>query len=257
MIAKTPRHTATHTKETSMANRTQEKSMTERVLIVEDDHDIVEILTLYLSGAGFEVEAAPDGKQGIEALRKQSASVVLVDLMMPHMNGFDFIKEARTFSNIPIVVVSARSQPSDKALGLDLGADGYITKPFDPTEILAYVRAMIRRSNMTTQESDATTTTILRVGDIELDTEQLVVFKRGKSVALTASEFKIILRMMSSPGRVFTKAQLYEAISGESYDDGGDTIMVHISNIRSKIEDDPSCPQIIETVRGLGYRFVR
>lgn len=239
------------------SNGNQERNMTERVLIVEDDRDIVEILALYLSGAGYEVEAAPDGIEGVDALRERGASVVLVDLMMPHMNGFDFIKEARSFSNAPIIVVSARNQPSDKALGLDLGADGYITKPFDPTEVLAYVRAMIRRNGMASHEDTAAAATVLRVGDVELDTEQLVVRKRGEAVVLTASEFKIVMRMMSSSGRVFTKAQLYEAVSGESYDDGGDTIMVHISNIRSKIEDDPSDPQLIETVRGLGYRFAR
>jgi len=231
--------------------------MAERVLIAEDDHDIIEILTLYLSGAGYEVEAVHDGQEAIDALKERGAAVVLVDLMMPNMNGFDFIKEARTFSGVPIVVVSARDQSADKVLGLDLGADGYITKPFDPAEVLAYVRAMIRRGGAEQTDSPAAAASTLRVGDIELDTEQLVVRKRGEAVALTASEFKIVMRMMLSPGRVFTKAQLYEAVSGEVYDEGTDSIMVHISNIRAKLEDDPSHPQIIETIRGLGYRFGR
>lgn len=229
--------------------------MTDRILIVEDDRDIVEILTLYLSGAGYEVETASDGALGLEALRQNGASVVLVDLMMPNMNGFDFIKEARLFSTVPIVILSARDQATDKMLGLDLGADGYITKPFEPIEVLAYVRAMIRRNGIQKMEAAASQTTIIQVGDFELDTEQLVVRKRGEAVPLTASEFKIVARLMSSPGRVFTKAQLYEVVGGEVYEGGSESIMVHISNIRAKLEDDPSKPQVIGTVRGLGYRF--
>ena len=231
--------------------------MANRILIVEDDQDIVEILRLYLNGAGYEVDTATDGAQGIETLRRNGASVVLADLMMPNMNGFDFIKEARAFSTVPIIILSARNQSTDKMLGLDLGADGYITKPFEPVEVLAYVRAMIRRSEMSEAGASPAPSTVIQVGDFELDTEKLIVRKRGDTVPLTASEFKIVARLMSSPGRVFTKAQLYEVVGGETCEGGSDSIMVHISNIRAKLEDDPSNPRVIETVRGLGYRFER
>ncbi len=229
--------------------------MADCVLIVEDDHDIVEILSLYLTGAGYEVCSAPDGAQGLDILRSGGVSVVLADLMMPNVNGFDFIKEARSFTTVPIIIISARNQASDKMVGLDLGADGYITKPFEPLEVISYVRAMIRRSTMQTPSQNSSQTSVVRAGDLELDTERLIVRKRGQIVALTASEFKIIARLISSPGRVYTKDQLYEAVSGDTYEGGGESIMVHISNIRSKIEDDPSNPRIIQTVRGLGYRF--
>lgn len=231
--------------------------MADCILIVEDDHDIVEILSLYLQGAGYEVKAAPDGVQGMDALRQGGVAVVLVDIMMPAMNGFDFIKEARTFSTVPIVIMSARDQATDKMLGLDLGADGYVTKPFEPVEVLAYVRAMIRRSGLQQTVEVPSPSPTIRVGDFELDTEQIVVRKRGETVPLTASEYKIVARLMSSPGRVFTKAQLYEVVSGEEFEGGSDAIMVHVSNIRAKLEDDPSNPKVIGTVRGLGYRFER
>lgn len=230
------------------------------ILVVEDDPDIVEILRLYLESSGYRFLSAGDGKRGLDVLHGGDASLVLVDLMMPSMNGFDFIKEARAFTDIPIIIVSARNQPSDKVLGLDLGADGYVTKPFDPTEVLAYVRSALRRYNQSKAaphdgEGPATgEKNVLSAGDLELDLDTLVLRKRGNVMPLTASELKILHKMMSAPGHVFTKAQLYEAISGSSYG-GAESIMMHVSNIRSKIEDDPGKPAHIKTVRGLGYRF--
>ena len=232
--------------------------MNETVLIVEDDSDIVEILSLYLCGSDYQVETAANGRLGLELLKSAFPSVVLVDLMMPEMNGFDFIKEARLVSDAPIVIISARSQPTDKMLGLDLGADGYITKAFDPIEVLAYVRAVLRRCNVLSaaDAGDASLNhAVVRIGNIEFDKESLIVRKNGNVVPFTASELKIFSKLFSSPGRVYTKAQLYEQISSSSYGGGEDSIMVHVSNIRSKIEDDPNSPTHIVTVRGLGYRF--
>lgn len=231
------------------------------ILVVEDDPDIVEILRLYLESSGYRFLSAGDGKHGLDVLHESDASLALVDLMMPSMNGFDFIKEARAFTDIPIIIVSARNQPSDKVLGLDLDADGYVTKPFDPTEVLAYVRAALRRYHQgktAPRDGDEGAATgeknVLSAGDLELDLDTLVLRKRGNVMPLTASELKILHKMMSAPGHVFTKAQLYEAISGSSYG-GAESIMMHVSNIRSKIEDDPGKPAHIKTVRGLGYRF--
>ena len=186
------------------------------ILVVEDDPDIVEILRLYLGSSGYRFLSAGDGERGLDVLRNSDVSLALVDLMMPSMNGFDFIKEARAFTDIPVIIVSARNQPSDKVLGLDLGADGYVTKPFDPTEVLAYVRAALRRYRQGKAvqhdgaEAPATgEKNVLSAGDLELDLDTLVLRKRGNVMPLTASELKILHKMMSTPGHVFTKAQLY------------------------------------------------
>lgn len=236
------------------------------VLIVEDDSDIVEIITLYLCGSGYRVLSAGNGAAGLDLMRTQDVSLVLVDLMMPVMNGFEFIKEVRAFSNVPVVVISARSQGSDKLLGLEVGADGYIVKPFDPMEVLGYVKAMLRRcyqmngngetgsSGEAAAEQGSQAGSILRAGDLELDKEALVLRKHGIVVPLTPTELRILVMMMAAPRRVFTKAQLGECATGSSFE-VGDSVMVHISNIRAKIEDDPGSPTHIITVRGLGYRF--
>ena len=227
------------------------------VLVVEDDTDITELLTLYLNGGGYEVRTAGDGVDGLEALKSGGVSVVLVDIMMPRMNGYDFIRAARAFSDVPIVVVSARSQAVDKMLGLDLGADGYITKPFDPMEAMAYVRAVLRRyrseKGFGSGPADGPATVTVR--DLELDTAKLVLRRGGEVVPLTAAELRLMSKFMGSPGRTFTKAQLYEAVAGEPCEGGEDSVMVHISNIRAKLKDsDPDAPYI-RTVRGLGYRL--
>ena len=222
------------------------------VLIAEDDPDIVEILRLYLVGAGYRVLAAPDGEQALALMHEEDVSVALVDIMMPRMNGYDFIRAARSFSQAPIIIVSARSMAADKVLGLDLGADGYITKPFDPMEVTAYIRAVVRRA---AQPREHTT---LEAGDLALDTERLVLTRAGEAVALTASELKIMALLLSAPGRVFTKEQIYACVSGveEPAVVGCESsVMVHISNIRAKVEEDPSHPRYIKTVRGLGYRL--
>lgn len=236
--------------------------MADRVLVVEDDADIAEILTLYLRGSGFSVLVAGNGKEGLDLLRAHDISCVILDLMMPVMNGFTFIQEMRVFCNAPVIVLSAHAQQADKTLSLELGADSFIPKPFESMEVIAYVKAAIRRyktmggSHLVKEEPDGDgRRKVLQTGDFELNLEELVLRKRGEAIPLTAFEFKILAKLMSAPGRVFTKAQLYEAAIGENYEGAQDTVMVHISNIRAKIEDDPSHPCAIVTVRGLGYRF--
>ncbi len=235
--------------------------MSERVLLVEDDADIVEILRIYLESSGFDVLAAKNGLDGLAMLRSHEVSCVLLDLMMPIMNGFDFVQEMRTFCEAPVIVLSARTQQVDKTLSLELGADSFIEKPFDSMEVIAYVKAAIRRyktmgrASTGDEERRDSPSMITRVGDFELNLEEFVLRKRGVVIPLTAFEFKVMAKLMSAPGRVFTKAQLYEAAMGEDYPGSRDTVMVHISNIRAKIEDDPLRPSAIVTVRGLGYRF--
>lgn len=245
--------------------------MAQTVLVAEDDPDIVELLTLYLSGSGYEVVSAGDGERALELLRTRPVDVALVDIMMPRMNGYDLIKAVRAESDIPVIIVSARSMPADKIVGLDAGADGYISKPFDPLEVTAYIRAVLRRSSPDAARAasegaasgpDAAgspvgvaASAVVTCGELAFDTERLVLSKRGEPVALTAAELKIMAAFMSAPGRVFSKDQLYACVNGEPAVGGAGSVMVHISNIRAKLEDDPLRPRFIKTVRGLGYRL--
>lgn len=238
--------------------------MADTVLIVEDDADIVELLSLYLGASGYEVASAPDGVEGLELLRGRGADVMLVDIMMPRMSGYDFIREARGITDAPIIVVSARTSPADKIVGLDLGADGYVAKPFDPLEVTAHIRAALRRAGAgrlsgrggpAAPAGAAADPATVVVGDLAFNTEQLVLTKEGVPVALTAAELKIMAALMASPGRVFSKDQLYACVSGSPCGGGESSVMVHISNIRAKLEDDPLSPRFIKTVRGLGYRL--
>lgn len=228
--------------------------MAKKILIAEDDKDIIEILSLYLKGEGFEVLPAENGQDALAVARSEAVSLAIVDIMMPVMNGFEMIRELRTFSQIPVIVLSARDLDQDKILGLNLGADAYLTKPFNPLEVVAYVKSAIRRWENSGAGRGETPGRIV-LGELELDQERFTLHKNGEPVQLTGSEFKILAKMMKSPERVFTKAQLYECINGEYYDSDDNTMMVHISNLRAKIEDDPSHPRYIRTVRGLGYKI--
>lgn len=227
--------------------------MAQKILIAEDDQDIIELLTLYLGGEGFEILAAENGQDALALAEKEDISLALVDIMMPVMDGFTLIKKMREFTQIPVIVLSARDLEQDRVLGLNIGADAYLTKPFNPLEVVAYVKAALRRWDQTQgQGGDGGR---LSLGEFDLDLERFALQKNGEPIALTSSELKILIKLMKSPGRVFTKAQLYECINGEFYDSDDNTMMVHISNLRSKIEEDPSKPRYIKTVRGLGYKF--
>lgn len=222
------------------------------VMIVEDDPDIVMILHFYLVEAGYRVLSAGDGERALSLLDKHEVSVVLADIMMPGMSGYDLIKEIRRFSSVPVIIISARDMPADKVLGLDVGADGYITKPFDALEVMAYIRAVLRRSTAAVARNR------LSAGCLSLDTSKLQLTKKGSPVSLTAAEFKIMACLIAEPGRVFTKEQLYACTCDPGVSDMSGceaSVMVHISNLRAKIEDDPPHPRYIRTVRGMGYRL--
>ena len=227
--------------------------MQKSVLIVEDDNDILELLKLYLESSNFLVYVAYDGIDALELLEKEKINVIIADIMMPKMNGYELIKKVRANSNIPIMITSAKNMDSDKILGLDIGADAYITKPFNPLEVVAYVKALLRRYNEfeeSNKERD-----VIKVGELSLDLNKYILKKNNKVIPLTSTELKILAMMMKNPGKVFTKSQIYECVSGEFYECDDNTMMVHISNIRSKIEDNPSKPVYIKTVRGLGYKI--
>lgn len=222
--------------------------MTASILIAEDDGDIRSLLRLYLEGEGYRVLEASDGAAALRLAREESPDMAVLDVMMPEMNGFELTQALRKYSDIPILILSAKSQDNDKILGLNLGADDYIAKPFNPVEIVARVKAQLRRANRTTGST-------LTVRDLTLDTASFQLWKDGRQILLTPMEYKILAMLMRSPGRIFTKIQLYEGAIGTYFEGDDNTMMVHISKLREKIEDDPKNPRYIITVRGLGYKI--
>lgn len=225
--------------------------MSKNILIIEDDIDIIELLKLYLEANNFKVFSSNDGKKALNLIDNNNIDLLIVDIMMPSISGYEVIKMVREKYNIPIIVLSAKILDSDKILGLNLGADAYLTKPFNPLEVIAYINAMLRRSAINDVKKDETF--IIKIKDLELNLNEKVLRKKGKIVPLTSYEYKIAEKMMKSPGFIFTKTQLYECISADYFDGYDNTMMVHISNLRSKIEDENH--KYITTVRGLGYRF--
>lgn len=233
--------------------------MSQQILIAEDDEDIVELLSLYLTGEGFTVFSAGNGLQALERVEVERIDVAILDIMLPVLNGYDLLRKIREKHNFPVIILSAKDLDTDRILGLNLGADAYLTKPFNPLEVVAYVKSALRRyyelGGNAAAEKSAVEKTTLTVGELELDLLKFILRRRGQIVPLTPVELKIVLKLMQSPGRVYTKAQLYACIGGELYESDDNTMMVHISNIRAKIEDDPSNPRYIKTVRGLGYKI--
>lgn len=231
--------------------------MSYKILVAEDDDSIVDLLKLYLENEGYEVYAASDGLQAMGILENNKMDLAVLDIMMPKLNGYEVTKRIRDISNIPILILSAKNLDSDKIIGLDIGADDYMTKPFNPLEIIARVKAALRRYYQLNDGAgkEIISSTKLVVGELELDTEKLELTKSGKEISLTPTEYKIITLLMRSPGRVYTKAQIYETISGEYFESDDNTMMVHISKLREKIERNPKSSEYIKTIRGLGYKI--
>lgn len=221
------------------------------VLIVEDDEDIVEVLKMYLTNSGFFVLEAENGNRALEIIEKSNVDLCLVDIMMPQMNGFELIGKIRTFAHLPIIIVSAKKEDSDKILGLDIGADDYITKPFNPLEVIARVNAVLRRSYTFAKR----TSNELTFHDLRLNRETMRFYRNDEEIALTPTEFKIMTLLMQQPGRVFTKEQIALHVNGVYFETDENTIMVHMSNLREKIEEDWHTPTRLLTVRGLGYKL--
>ena len=222
------------------------------ILIAEDDQDITNLVKLYLESSGYRVLCAPDGAAALEMARTQHVDMAVLDIMMPRMNGYELTRSLRAMSRMPILILSAKNADSDKILGLELGADDYLTKPFNPLEIIARLKANLRRFY---QLNPAQGPEGPAAGPLRLAPGALQVLKNGQPIALTPTEYKILACLMSAPGRIFTKVQLYEAVSGAYFESDENTMMVHISKLRDKIEDDPRRPRFIITVRGLGYKI--
>ena len=226
------------------------------ILIAEDDADIIEVLKLYLENQGYRILSAEDGAAAYRLMEKEKVDLGIFDIMMPKMNGFELIRKVREKYNLPIIVLSAKKEDSDKILGLDLGADDYLVKPFNPLEVVARVKAAFRRYyDLNTGTDEVREQEMLRYKELEINMQTLQLFKDGEEIKVTPTEIRILMLLMKNPGRVYTKVQIYEYLRGEYFENDENTIMVHISNLRDKIEDDPKKPEYLLTVRGLGYKL--
>lgn len=225
--------------------------MAYKVLIADDEAEIRQLLRLYLEKDGYQVIEADNGKKAVMICEQEKIDLVLLDIMMPGLNGYQVIQKIRVSNNIPVIMISAKSLDQDKILGLDLGADDYITKPFNPLEAMARINSNIRR--FYSLGSRANTLKTLAVKNLRLDTEECIVYKDGNPIDLTSIEYKILRLFMENPGKVFTKQQIYEEGWGEEYIIADNNIMVCISKLRSKLDDDNT--EYIKTIRGLGYRM--
>ena len=224
------------------------------ILIIEDDINIAELERDFLQLNGYESDIAQDGEEGLKKALTGIYDVIIVDLMLPKKNGNEIIKEVRKKFEIPIIVVSARTEDIDKIRGLDFGADDYLTKPFSPAELAARIKSHINRYERLKGNSDVAIETITR-GGLEISTSSHRVLVNGEEIQMTSKEFSILLLLAENPNIVFTKEQIFEKIwGGEVYSDTA-TVPVHIQKIRKKIEKDPSNPEYIETLWGTGYRF--
>ncbi len=225
--------------------------MNQAILVVEDDPKIVNLLRLYLERDGYAVSVAYDGRAALETAARARPDLVILDLMLPHVDGLEVARQLRGRSDVPILMLTARVDEVDKLLGLSLGADDYVTKPFSPREVVARVKTILRRTDRTVP------TKILRRGALEMDLDRHVVALGGRDVALTPVEFRLLQTMLESPERAFTRDQLLNRIYALHEAAVVDrTIDVHVGKLRQKLGDDPTHPQFIATVRGVGYKLL-
>lgn len=224
-----------------------------RILVAEDDPEINRLVKGALQREGFTVASAYDGADALHLLSLEDFQMVILDLMMPEIDGYEVLRRIREKRSMPVLILSAKSRETDKIRGLGLGADDYLVKPFGVGELTARVRAQLRR--YLAYSPDGRTAGIIRHGDIDMNTQTYEVTVGGRPAALTAKEYEILRLFMENPRKVFTKSQLYRSVWGEEYLGNENTVMVHIRRLREKIEDDPSNPLRIQTVWGIGYRL--
>lgn len=222
-----------------------------KIMIIEDEEKIRALVKKYLEQERFEVLTAENGDEARDIFKKNKPDLILLDLMLPDINGLDLCRDIRRTSSVPIIMLTAKTQETDKILGLELGADDYITKPFSLAELTARVRAALRRSDPGSLEKEETITR----GDLYINVDRCQVKLANKEISLTATEFKILLLLVQNPGRVYSRLQILNAALGEEYGGYERSIDTHISNIRHKIEKNPAEPQYIKTVYGLGYKI--
>ncbi len=225
--------------------------MDERLLLIEDDASIREIVSIGLKAAGFRVETAMDGRQGLAAARTASFDALILDVMLPSLDGFEVCREVRKFSRVPVVMLTARTDLIDVVVGLESGADDYVKKPFELPELLARLRAVLRRAAAPAED------TLVTVGRLEIDPAGFTVRRDGAELALTATEFRLLVELAKRPGQVFTRELLLQRVWDYEYLGESHLVDVAIQRLRAKVEDDPSNPALIKTVRGVGYRLDR
>jgi DNA-binding response OmpR family regulator len=220
------------------------------VLVVEDDQSIARLIRDYLDRAGFGVITAGDGEMAVTRARADKPDVVVLDLGLPRRDGIETLREIRRFSNMPVVIVTARGDETDRIVGLEIGADDYMVKPFSPRELVARVRAVLRRTERVDANPD-----VIRARDLTIDVPRMRAELAGEAIDLTPTEFQLLLTMASHPGRVFTRNQLLDAVHGVAFESYERAIDAHIKNLRRKLEPVPADPQYVLTVYGVGYRF--
>jgi DNA-binding response OmpR family regulator len=220
------------------------------ILVVDDEQKIIRITSDYLEAAGYSVLTADDGISALRVVDESHPDLVILDLGLPGMDGLDVCRELRKISDVPIIILTARGEESDKIVGLELGADDYITKPHSPKELVARVRAVLRRMEKSTSDEE-----IFRVGKVRFDVPKMRLTIEETDIELTPTEFELLLTLARQPGRIFTRSQLLDAIHGVAFDSYERAIDAHIKNIRRKIEPDPREPRFVLTVYGVGYKF--
>ena len=220
-----------------------------KILVVDDELKIARLVRDYLAEAGFNVLTAREGHGAVAMTRSEKPDLIVLDLGLPNMDGLDVTRTVRSFSSTPIVMLTARSEETDRIIGLELGADDYIVKPFSPRELVARVKAVLRRT------TGQVTSEVMRVQDVEIDLADRTVKRGGETVDLTTSEFDLLAKLTSQAGRVFTRTQLLDSLRGVSFESYERAIDSHIKNLRKKLETDPRSPQYVQTVYGVGYKF--
>lgn len=225
-----------------------------RILVVEDEETLAEAISFLLSKEGFDVAVAATGPEAIEIFDKSGADLILLDLMLPGLSGTEVCRQIRTKSSVPIIMLTAKDSEIDKVVGLELGADDYVTKPYSSRELIARIRAVLRRGEIQDAGGDEST---LEVGPVRMDTDRHIITVNGEQVAIPLKEFELLEFLMRNAGRVLTRVQLIDRVWGSDYVGDTKTLDVHIKRLRAKIEKDPANPEFIQTVRGMGYKMER
>ncbi|MGD9099671.1 MAG: response regulator transcription factor [Anaerolineae bacterium] len=226
--------------------------MSQTILVVDDEPEIVKLVRAYLQEAGYRVVTARNGREALLTTRREKPDLIILDLTMPEMDGLEFTRRLRQEKNTPIIMLTARVHETDHILGLEMGGDDYVTKPFSPRTLVARVRALLRRA-----QPEPVAAEILRTGDLVLDRNEHSLTVNDRPVNLTPTEFELLATLMAHPGRVFSRAELLERLQGEAFAAYERTIDAHVKNVRAKVEPDPSKPRYILTVFGVGYKFAR
>jgi DNA-binding response OmpR family regulator len=229
----------------------------DRILVIDDDVELCSLVGEYLKGEGFQVDAAHDGNRGLERALKAEHLLVVLDVMLPGMNGFEVLRRLRSTSRIPVLLLTARGEDVDRIVGLELGADDYLPKPFNPRELVARIRAVLRRTRTPARPGETPAPAMLRVGDIELDPATRSVRQGAKPVELTSVEFSLLEVLLREAGRVVTRESLTEAVLSRKFSPFDRSIDMHVSKVRKKLGDSDSGTDYIKTVRGVGYIFAR